>query len=31
MIDSDKLVAYVNERGGVAKRLFLHESIAVRS
>ncbi|WP_236073070.1 MBL fold metallo-hydrolase [Streptomyces tardus] len=30
MIDSDKLVAYVEERGGVAKRLFLHESIAVR-
>lgn len=30
MIDSDKLVAYVEERGGTAKRLFLNESIAVR-
>ncbi|MDG9716058.1 MBL fold metallo-hydrolase [Streptomyces sp. DH24] len=30
MIDSDKLVAYVTERGGVAKRLFLNESIEVR-
>ncbi|TWV34380.1 MBL fold metallo-hydrolase [Streptomyces misionensis] len=30
MIDSDKLVAYVEERGGVAKRLFLHETMAVR-
>lgn len=31
MIDSDKLVAYVTERGGTAKRLFLHESIPVRA
>lgn len=30
MIDSDKLVAYVKERGRTAKRLFLHESIEVR-
>lgn len=30
MIDSDKLVAYVEERGRTAKRLFLNESIAVR-
>lgn len=30
MIDSDKLVAYVKERGGTSKRLFLHETIAVR-
>ncbi|WP_369226007.1 MBL fold metallo-hydrolase [Streptomyces sp. R39] len=30
MIDSDKLVAYVRERGGTSKRLFLHETIAVR-
>jgi L-ascorbate metabolism protein UlaG (beta-lactamase superfamily) len=30
MIDSDKLVAYVQERGGTSKRLFLHETIAVR-
>ena len=30
MIDSDKLVAYVRERGGRAKRLFLHESMPVR-
>ncbi|WP_259371219.1 hypothetical protein [Streptomyces sp. SCUT-3] len=30
MIDSDRLVAYVRERGGTAKRLFLHESMAVR-
>lgn len=30
MIDSNKLVAYVRERGGTSKRLFLHESMAVR-
>ncbi|MEU4796547.1 MBL fold metallo-hydrolase [Streptomyces sp. NPDC023327] len=30
MIDSDKLVAYVKERGGTSKRLFLHETMAVR-
>lgn len=30
MIDSDKLVAYVRERGGTSKRLFLHETIGVR-
>ncbi|MEW2632760.1 MBL fold metallo-hydrolase [Streptomyces sp. NPDC048389] len=30
MIDSDKLVAYVEERGGTAKRLFRHETMAVR-
>ncbi len=30
MIDSNKLVEYVKERGGTAKRLFLHESMAVR-
>ncbi|WP_405427877.1 MBL fold metallo-hydrolase [Streptomyces erythrochromogenes] len=30
MVDSDRLVAYVKERGGTAKRLFLHESMAVR-
>jgi 4-amino-L-phenylalanyl-[CmlP-peptidyl-carrier-protein] 3-hydroxylase len=30
MIDSNKLVAYVKERGGTSKRLFLHETIAVR-
>ncbi|MFE7525303.1 MBL fold metallo-hydrolase [Kitasatospora sp. NPDC057542] len=30
MVDSDKLVGYVRERGGTSKRLFLHESIAVR-
>lgn len=31
MIESDKLVAYVNALGRTAKRLFLHESMAVRS
>lgn len=31
MIDSDKLVAHVNARGGTAKRLFLRESLKVRS
>ncbi len=30
MIDSDKLVAYVRERGGNSRRLFLRESMAVR-
>ncbi|MDT0380955.1 MBL fold metallo-hydrolase [Streptomyces sp. DSM 42041] len=30
MIDSDKLVAYVKERGGTSKRLYLHETIEVR-
>ncbi|MFC9325580.1 MBL fold metallo-hydrolase [Kitasatospora sp. NPDC057015] len=30
MIDSDKLVAYVRERGGTSKRLYLQESMAVR-
>ncbi|MBL3804840.1 MBL fold metallo-hydrolase [Streptomyces sp. BRB081] len=30
MIDSDRLVAHVGERGGTAKRLFLHETIAIR-
>ncbi|MEU0130490.1 MBL fold metallo-hydrolase [Streptomyces sp. NPDC006289] len=30
MVDSDKLVAYVEERGGTSKRLFLHERIEVR-
>ncbi|MFF8838150.1 MBL fold metallo-hydrolase [Streptomyces sp. NPDC015130] len=30
MIDSNKLVSYVEERGGRAKRLYLHESMAVR-
>jgi 4-amino-L-phenylalanyl-[CmlP-peptidyl-carrier-protein] 3-hydroxylase len=27
IVDSNKLVAYVTERGGTAKRLFLHETI----
>lgn len=31
MIDSDKLVAYVQESGRTAKRLFLHEKIALKS
>lgn len=30
MVDSDKLVAYVNALGRTAKRLFLHESFALR-
>lgn len=31
MIDSDKLIAYVNSLGRTAKRLFLHASLALRS
>lgn len=30
IVDSDKLIEYVRQRGGAAKRLFLHERIEVR-